>query len=99
MCICTLLVKVHNSPRQMVNEFWKRLFNAIAYTEFRVCFTLVKCENDMLSLCETTNVFIDAFCDSQTNFYQFNLIQTIVKSLHVLLGLSLVWNRYLKGSH
>ena len=44
-------------------------------------------------------MFIDAFCDSQTNFYQFNLIKTIVKSLHVLLGLSPVWNRNLKGSH
>ena len=54
-------MKAHNSPRRMVNEFLKHLFNAIAYTEFRECFTLVKCKNDMLSLCETTNVFIDAF--------------------------------------
>ena len=29
--------------------------------KFRVCFTLANYENDMLSLCETTNVFIDAF--------------------------------------
>ena len=29
--------------------------------EFQVCFTFAKYENDMLLLCETTNVFIDAF--------------------------------------
>ena len=29
--------------------------------EFQVCFTFAKYENDMLSLCETINVFIDAF--------------------------------------
>ena len=45
----------------MVNEFWKRLFNATVCMEFQVCFTFAKYENDMLLLCETTNVFIDAF--------------------------------------
>ena len=32
----------------MVNTFWKRLFNAIVYMEFPVCFTIAKYENDML---------------------------------------------------
>ena len=36
--------------------------------KFRVCFTLAKYENDMLSLCETTNVFVDAFLLLQNPF-------------------------------
>ena len=38
--------------------------------EFQVCFTVTvaKYENDMLLLCETTNVFIDAFCNSKNPF-------------------------------
>ena len=55
-----------------------------------------------LSLCETINVFIDAFYCSKIHFHQlgpFKLIKTMFKSLHVLLGLSPVWNRYPKGSH
>ena len=56
----------------------------------------------MLSLCETINVFIDAFCYSKIHSHQLGqlkLIKTILKSLHVLLGLSQVWNRYPKGRH
>ena len=83
--------------------------------ELRVCFTIAKYEIDMLSLCETINVFIDAlfiylfiylfifaFCYPKIHFHQlgpFKLIKTMLKSLHVLLGLSPVWNRYPKGSH
>ena len=55
--------------------------------EFIVCFTFAKFENDMLSLCETINVFIDAFCDSKIHFHQlrpFKLIKTMFKSLNVL---------------
>ena len=40
----------------------------------------------MLSLCETTNVFIDAFCYSKSHFHQlgsFKLIKTMLKSLNV----------------
>ena len=59
--------------------------------EFRVCFTVPKYENDMFSLCETSYAFIDAFCYSKIHFHQSI-------SLHVLLGLSPVWNRYPKGS-
>ena len=56
------------------NEFWKRLFNATVYMKFRVCFTLAKYENDMLSLCETTNVFIDAFLLFQNPFLSVRII-------------------------
>ena len=54
--------------------------------KFRVCFTLANYENDMLSLCETTNVFIDAFLLIQNPFHQlgsFKLIKTMLKSLNV----------------
>ena len=53
---------------------------------FRVCFTLAKYENDMLSLCETTNVFIDPVLLFQIQFHQlgsFKLIKTMLKSLNV----------------
>ena len=39
----------------------------------------------MLSLCETTNVFIDAFCYSKYHFHQlgsFKLIKRMLKSLN-----------------
>ena len=65
--------------------------------EYRVCFTIAKYENGMLSLYETINVFIDAFCYYKIHFHQsgpFKLIKTMLKSLHVLLGLSPVRNRY-----
>ena len=55
--------------------------------EFQVCFTFAKYENDMLLLCETTNVFIDAFCNSKINFHRlepFQLVKTILESLNVL---------------
>ena len=55
--------------------------------EFQVCFTFAKYENDILLLCETTNVFNDACCHSKVHFYQlglFKLIKTMFKSLNVL---------------
>ena len=56
--------------------------------EFRVCFTLAKFENDMLSLCETTNVSIGVFfCYSKIHLHQvgsFILIETMLKYLNVL---------------
>ena len=61
MSVCTFPVLAQNTPRRRVKEFWKRQFNAIVYIKFRVCFTFAKYVHDMLSLCETTNVFIDAF--------------------------------------
>ena len=54
--------------------------------KFRVCFTLAKYENDMLSLCETTNVFIDLFCYSKIHFRllgSLKLIKTMLTSLNV----------------
>ena len=55
--------------------------------EFQVCFIFAKYENDMLLLYETTNVFIDAFCNSKVHYHQsgpFKLIKTMLKSLNVL---------------
>ena len=55
--------------------------------EFQVCFTFAKYENDMLLLCETTNVFIDGFRNSRIHFHQlgpFKLIKTMLKSLNIL---------------
>ena len=55
--------------------------------EFQVRSTFAKYVNDMLSLCETTNVFIDAFCNSKNHFHDlepFKLIKTMLKSLNVL---------------
>ena len=49
--------------------------------EFQVCFTFAKYENDMLSLCVTTNVFIAAFCNSKIHFHQlgpFKLVKTML---------------------
>ena len=56
--------------------------------EFRACFTGAMFENDMLSLCKTTNVyvFINALCYSKIHFYQlgpYKLIKTTLKSVHV----------------
>ena len=42
--------------------------------KFRVCFTLAKYKNDMLALCETTNVFIDAFLLFQNPFSSVRII-------------------------
>ena len=87
---------------QMVSEIWERLFNSTVYMEFQECFTIAKYENDMLSLCETFNVFIDAFCYFKIHFHKLGpvkLIKTMLIYLHILLGLSPVWNRYTKGSH
>ena len=66
--------------------------------EFRVCFTIAMYENDMLSLCETINVFIDAFAIPKSIVISKDRL-TMLKSLHVLLGLSPVWNHYAKDSH
>ena len=55
--------------------------------EFQVRFTFAKYENDMLSLCETSNVFIDAFCNSKIHFHQLGpckLSKIVLKSLNVL---------------
>ena len=59
-------------------------------------------ENDMFLLCETSNAFIGAFCYSKIHSHPlgpFKSIKTMLKSLHVLLGLSPVWNSYPKEGH
>ena len=51
-------------------------------------------------ICETSNAFIGAFCYSKIHFHQsgpFKSIKTMLKSLHVFLGLTPVWNCYPKG--
>ena len=61
--------------------------------ELRVCFIIAKYENDMLSLCETINVFIDAFCYSNIHLHQlglFKLIKTMLISVHVYLQYGIV---------
>ena len=58
--------------------------------------------NDMFLLCETSNAFIGAFCYSKIHFHPsgpFKSIKTMLKYVHVLLGLSPVWNCYPKGGH
>ena len=70
----------------MVNEVLKRFYNATVYMEIRVYFTGAKFENDMLALCETTNVLIDALCYSKIHLHQlgpFRLINTMFNSVHV----------------
>ena len=47
-------------------------------------------------------LYIYAFCNVKIHFYllgPLKLIQTMLKSVHILLGLSPIWNRYPKGSH
>ena len=54
------------------------------------------------TICETSNAFIGAYCYPKIHFHPsgpFKSIKTMLKSLHVLLGLSPVWNCYPKGCH
>ena len=56
----------------------------------------------MFLLFETSNAFIGAFCYSKTHCHPsgpFKSTKTMLKSLHVLLGLSPLWNCYPKGGH
>ena len=56
-------------------------------------------QKDMFLLCETSNAFIGAFSYSKIHFHLSGPFKTMLKSLHVLLGLSPVWNCYPKGGH
>ena len=63
---------------------------------------MAKYKNDKFSLYEISNAFIGAFCYYKIHFHPsgpFKSIKTMLKSLHILLGLSPVWNRYPKGGH
>ena len=58
--------------------------------------------HNMFLLCETSNAFIGSTCYSKIHFHPtgpFKSIKTMLKFLHVLLGLSPVWNCYPKGGH
>ena len=86
----------------MVNGFWKCSFNGTVYVKFREFFAMAKYENDMFLLCETSNAVLVLYCFSKINFYPsgpFKSIKTMLKFLHVLLGLSPVWDRFPKGGH
>ena len=56
--------------------------------EFQVCLTFAKYDKRyVVNQCETSNVLIDAFCNSKIHFHQlgpFELIETMLKSLNVL---------------
>ena len=70
------------------------------HVEFRVCFA--KYENDIFLLCDTSNAFIGAFGYSKIHFHPsgpFKSIKTMLKFLHILLGLSPVLNRYHKDDN
>ena len=89
-----------NTSRRTVNGFWKCLSNGTVFMEFRVCFAMAEYENDMFLLCETSYACICAFCYSKIHLHPsgpFKSIKTMLRYLHVLLGLSPVWNRYQKG--
>ena len=89
-----------STSRRTVNGFWKCLFNGTVLVEFRVCFAMAEYENDMFLLCETSDACICAFCYSEIHLHPsgpFTSIKTMLRYLHVLLGLSPVWNRYQKG--
>ena len=64
--------------------------------EFRICFSITKYENDIISLCETSNELIHGFCLSKVHFRHSGPLKLI--NLFALLYLSPVWNRYPKGS-
>ena len=65
--------------------------------EFRICLRIAKYENDIISLCETSNELIHGFCLSRVQFRHSGPSKLI--NLFALLCLSPVWNRYPKGSH
>ena len=80
----------------MVNKFWKRLLNATVYMGFRKYFTIAKYENDNVVVCETINVFNDAFCDSKIHFHQirpFNNVKIFTCFAKVYLQYEIVIQR------
>ena len=84
----------------LLRTYLKAFINDTVYVK-RVYFTIVNYENDIFSLFETSDAFIHALCHSKMHFHQrrpLELINRMLKSFHVLLGLSPVWNSYPKGS-
>ena len=68
MNFCTFPLYPQNISKRMVNEFFEALIQRLCLHGIRLCFTFAKYENDTLSLCETANVFIDAFLLFQNPF-------------------------------
>ena len=60
---------------------------------FEYALQLHSMKNNIFSLCETSNAFIHAFCHTKIHFQHsgHKLMKTMLKSFHVLLGLSPVW--------
>ena len=54
-CLGTIHTKTNGK------QVLEALFQTTVCMEFKVCFTFAKYENGMVSLCESTNVFIEAF--------------------------------------
>ena len=93
---------VQNRSSRTVNGVLKCLFNGTVYVEFRVCFAMAMYENAMFLLCETSIAFIGAFSYSKIHFHPsgpFKSIKAMLKSLHVVSGLSPVWIYYPNGGH
>ena len=68
--------------------------------EFRVCFAMAMYVNDMFLLCETSNVFIGAFCFSKIYFHplgSFKSIKTMLKSLYVFLRMMILKIEFAKN--
>ena len=63
--------------------------------EFRICFSISKYENNIFLICETSNEFQNPFSSVRT----IRIDQNNVETFSLLLGLSPVWNRFLKGGH
>ena len=61
------------------------------YMQFQICFTTAKYDNAIISLCETFNEFIHAFCLSKIHSNQsgpLKLIKTMLKSFFMFVRLS-----------
>ena len=60
--------------------------------EFRICFSIAKYENDIFSLCDTSNEFTLAFFPFQNPFSSVRTVKIDHIFAFFLLCLSPVWN-------
>ena len=68
LCVCTNHIKANGK------DVLEALIQRYCLHEIPSMFTFAKYENDMLSLCETTNVFIDDFLLFQNPFLSVRII-------------------------